>query len=139
MLTKLERHHNMPHLIIDYSANLEDAIDMGGLCECLRLVATGLDAFPAAGVRVRAHAARHYAIADGNPAHGYIDVVVRLRAGRDLAVKQAATQVLFAAAKEFIGAVMAKRPIALSFEMRDIDPDLSPKAGTIRDHLETLT
>lgn len=127
----------MPHLIIDYSANLEEAIDMAGLCECLRIVATGLDAFPAAGVRVRAHAAQHYAIADGNPAHGYIDVSVRLRAGRELAVKQAATQALFAAAEAFIAPVMAIRPIALSFEMRDIDPDLSPKTGTIRDHLET--
>ena len=127
----------MPHLIIDYSANLEEAIDMAGLCECLRIVATGLDAFPSAGVRVRAHAAQHYAIADGNPAHGYIDVSVRLRAGRELAVKQAATQALFAAAEAFIATVMAIRPIALSFEMRDIDPDLSPKTGTIRDHLET--
>jgi 5-carboxymethyl-2-hydroxymuconate isomerase len=127
----------VPHLIIDYSANLEEAIDMAGLCECLRIVATGLDAFPSAGVRVRAHAAQHYAIADGNPAHGYIDVSVRLRAGRELAVKQAATQALFAAAEAFIAPVMAIRPIALSFEMRDIDPDLSPKTGTIRDHLET--
>ena len=126
----------MPHLTIDYSANLEDAIDMAGLCERLRLVATGLEAFPAAGVRVRAHAAQHYAIADGNPAHGYIDVSVRLRAGRDQAVKQAATQALFDAARDFVAPVMAMRPIALSFEMRDIDPDLSPKTGTIRDHLE---
>jgi 5-carboxymethyl-2-hydroxymuconate isomerase len=30
---------------------------------------------------------------------------------------------------------MARHSIALSFEMRDIDPDLSPKTGTIRDHL----
>lgn len=126
----------MPHLIVDYSVNLEDAIDMGGLCECLRVVATGLNAFPSAGVRVRAHAAQHYAIADGNPAHGYIDISVRLRAGRDLAVKKAATQALFDAAQAFITPVMATRPIALSFEMRDIDPELSPKTGTIRDYLE---
>ncbi|APE42553.1 5-carboxymethyl-2-hydroxymuconate isomerase [Sulfitobacter alexandrii] len=126
----------MPHLIIDYSANLEDAIDMAGLCERLRVVATGLEAFPAAGVRVRAHAARHYAIADGNSAHGFIDVSVRLRAGRDPEVKKAATQALFDAAEAFIAPVMATRPIALSFEMRDIDPALSPKTGTIRDHLE---
>ena len=31
---------------------------------------------------------------------------------------------------------MASRSIALSLEMRDIDPELSPKVGTIRDHLE---
>ena len=30
---------------------------------------------------------------------------------------------------------MAQRSIALSMEMRDIDPGLSPKSGTIRDQL----
>ena len=126
----------MPHLIVDYSANLESAVDMAGLCEALRVAATGLDVFPAAGVRVRAIAADYYAIADGNPAHGYIDISVRLRAGREMAAKKAATETLFAVAKDFVAPVMAKQPIALSFEMRDIDPELSPKTGTIRDHLK---
>ncbi|GAA6177523.1 5-carboxymethyl-2-hydroxymuconate isomerase [Sulfitobacter pacificus] len=126
----------MPHLIIDYSSNLEEAVDMAGLCDALRVCATGLAAFPAAGVRVRATPAPHYSIADGNPAHGYIDISVRLRGGRDQSVKEAATSALFAAAKDFIAPVMAKHPIALSFEMRDIDPTLSPKVGTIRDHLK---
>lgn len=127
---------NMPHFIIDYSANLEDAVDMAGLCEALRVTACGLDVFPSAGVRVRAIAAQHYSIADGNPAHGYIDITVRLRGGRAAAAKKHATQVLFETARAFIAPVMAKQPIALSFEMRDIDPELSPKTGTIRDHLE---
>jgi 5-carboxymethyl-2-hydroxymuconate isomerase len=126
----------MPHLIIDYSANLEDVVDMAGLCNALRIAATKLEAFPAAGVRVRAIPARHYSIADGNPAHGYIDISVRLRAGRDLAVKKAATQQLFSVAETFIAPAMDIHPIALSFEMRDIDPALSPKTGTIRDHLK---
>ena len=126
----------MPHLIIDYSRNLESTIDMAELCNHLRIVACGLDAFPAAGVRVRAIAADHYSIADGNPAHGYIDVSVRLRGGRPADVKKASIEALFEATREFIAPVMAKQPIALSFEMRDIDPDLSPKTGTIRDHLE---
>ncbi len=52
-------------------------------------------------------------------------------------VKKAATQELFDAARRFLAPVMNARPVALSFEMRDIDPDLSPKTGTIRDHLET--
>ena len=30
---------------------------------------------------------------------------------------------------------LAQHPIALSLEVRDIDPELSPKTGTIRDHL----
>jgi 5-carboxymethyl-2-hydroxymuconate isomerase len=126
----------MPHLIIDYSPNLDSAIDMAGLCDHLRVVAGSLEAFPAAGVRVRAIATNHYSIADGNPAHGYIDVSVRLRGGRPDDVKKASVQALFEATRDFIAPVMAKQPIALSFEMRDIDPELSPKTGTIRDHLE---
>lgn len=125
----------MPHLIIDYSANLEKVIDIAGLCNAIRVAATGLDVFPAAGVRVRAVPAPHYSIADGNSAHGYIDISVRLRAGRELAAKKMATEVLFKVAEDFVAPVMAKQPIALSFEMRDIDPALSPKSGSIRDHL----
>ena len=44
----------MPHLIVDYSANLDAEIDMQAFCEHLRAVAVEIEAFPAAGVRVRA-------------------------------------------------------------------------------------
>lgn len=126
----------MPHLIVDYSANLEEEIDISGFCDCLRQAAVRIDAFPSAGVRVRAVPAPHWSIADGNPQHGYIDISVRLRAGRSDDEKAAATKAIFDAAHEFLAPVMALRPLALSLEMRDIDPALSPKAGTIRDHLE---
>ena len=71
----------MPHLSIAYSANLDSVIDIGDFCDHLRRTAIGLDVFPAAGVRVRAWAARHYSIADGNPAHGFVDISVRCAAG----------------------------------------------------------
>ena len=131
------RKRTVPHIIIDYSANLESAVDFSALCEHLRRAATGVDAFPDAGIRVRAIAAHHYAIADGNPRHGYIDISVRLRAGRALAVKEAATALLFAAAQSFLRPCLETQPVALSLEMRDIDPALSPKTGTIRDYLES--
>lgn len=126
----------MPHIQIDYSANVEAHTDMSAFCEALRAAAEGIDAFPLAGLRVRAVRVDHYAIADGNPAHGFIDISVRLRAGRPDAVKQDAVARLFAAAEAFVAPTMAQHPIALSLEMRDIDPALSPKTGSIRDHLE---
>ncbi|KIN70497.1 5-carboxymethyl-2-hydroxymuconate isomerase [Sulfitobacter noctilucae] len=112
---------------------------MSALCEALRKSMTQMPVFPAAGVRVRAIPALHYSIADGNPAHGYIDISLRLRAGRAQSDKEAATEALFAVARDFIAPVMAKQPIALSFETRDIDPALSPITGTIRDHLKDMT
>ncbi|MEO1679741.1 MAG: 5-carboxymethyl-2-hydroxymuconate isomerase [Pseudomonadota bacterium] len=126
----------MPHVHIEYSANLDEVIDMAGLCEAVRAEAARIEAFPMPGIRVRATRVDHYAIADGNPAHGFIDLSVRLRGGRPQDVKEAAIQRIFAAVKDFVAPALATRSIALSAEMRDIDPTLSPKFGNIRDHLE---
>ena len=126
----------MPHFQIDYSGNLEEVVDMSGLCEAIRAKAASIDTFPMAGVRVRATRVDHYAIADGNPKHGFIDISIRLRGGRAPEVKQDATQRIFEAARDYLAPAMTSHSIALSLEMRDIDPDLSPKTGTIRDHLE---
>lgn len=126
----------MPHLMIDYSANVEPDVDMGALCDTLRDVAASIDAFPLAGVKVRAVRVDHYAIADGNPEHGFIDISVRIREGRDIQTKQNAAQKLFDAANEFVADVMQRRSLALSLELRDIDAALSPKSGSIRKYLE---
>ena len=126
----------MPHLMIDYSANIEPDVDIGALCDTLRDVAASIDAFPLAGVKVRAVRVDHYAIADGNPEHGFIDISVRIREGRDMETKQNAAQKIFDAANEFVADLMQRRSLALSLELRDIDAALSPKSGSIRKYLE---
>lgn len=127
----------MPHIQIDYSANMEDRVDMGALCEAIRAEAVMIDALPMPGLRVRAVRVDHYAIADGDPKHGFVDISVRLREGRPMDVKQDAIARIFQAAEDFLEPALAQYSIALSAEMRDIDAALSPKTGTIRDHLET--
>ena len=126
----------MPHLMIDYSANVEPDVDIGALCDTLRDAAASIDAFPLAGVKVRAVRVDHYAIADGNPEHGFIDISVRIREGRDMETKQNAAQKIFDAANEFVADLMQRRSLALSLELRDIDSALSPKSGSIRKYLE---
>jgi 5-carboxymethyl-2-hydroxymuconate isomerase len=125
----------MPHLMIDYSANIEPDIDMSRLCEHLRAIAAEIEAFPIAGVKVRAVRVDHYAIADGNPAHGFIDISVRIREGRDLETKKQAVDAIFNAANDFVSPIMQKRSLALSVELRDITAELAPKSGTIRKYL----
>jgi len=129
----------MPHFHVEYSGNLEDRIDMGGLCECIRATAAGIDTFPMPGIRVRATRVDHYAIADGNSEHGFIDISIRLRAGRSDDVKRDAVKRIFDATKSCLAPAFEKYSIALSLEMRDIDPELSPKTGTIRRHLAATT
>ena len=125
----------MPHFIVEYSGNLEDVVDMSAFCEEIRKTAAGIDTFPMPGIRVRAFRADHVAIADGDPKHGFIDISIRLREGRPQDVKEAAVAEIFAAAKAFVAPVLKSRSLALSLEMRDIDASLSPKTGSIRDHL----
>lgn len=125
----------MAHFHIEYSGNLESQIDIGGLCELIRSEAADIETFPTPGVRVRAVRVDHYAIADGNPKHGFIDISIRLRGGRPDSVKREATARIFAVVKQAIEPAMKMHSIALSLEMRDIDPELSPKTGTIREHL----
>ena len=126
----------MPHFQIEYSANLETVIDMGALCEAIRAKAATIDTFPMAGIRVRATRVDFVAMADGDPKHGFIDLSIRLREGRPDGVKRDAIDQIFAVLKEFMTPAMASHSIALSAEMRDINAELSPKFGTIRDHLE---
>ena len=126
----------MAHYHIDYSANLESVIDIAALCEAIRACAASIQTFPTAGVRVRATRVDHYAMADGNPKHGFIDLSVRLRAGRDAQVKKEAIAQIFATLKDVTASAMETHSIAISAEMRDIDADLSPKFGNIRDHME---
>ena len=123
----------MPHLTVDYSANVEDAVE--GLCDVIRQAAIRTGVFPMPGIRVRAFRADQVSIADGGDRHGYVDISIRLRAGRTDQQKELAASAVFEAARVHLAPAMATRSIALSLELRDIDPDLSPKAGTIRDHL----
>ena len=126
----------MPHFHIEYSANLESLVDMAQLCEAVRAKAAAIDTFPMAGIRVRATRVDHVAIANGNPKHGFVDLSVRLREGRPHDVKRDAITQIFAVLTDFMAPSMETLSVALSAEMRDIDADLSPKFGNIRDHLE---
>jgi 5-carboxymethyl-2-hydroxymuconate isomerase len=125
----------MPHFHIDYSPNLEARLDIAGLCRVIRDAAVQTGVFPLAGIRVRATACTHVVMADGNPDHAFLDLSVRLRGGRSLEARRAATQTIFAAMEAYCAQVMRTSSLMLSMEMRDIDPELSPKASSIRDHL----
>ena len=126
----------MPHLTIEYSGNLEAEIDIADLCETLRRALAETELFALAGIRVRAYRCDHWSIADGDSFHGFIDMSLRIRSGRPLENRKAATAHLFAAAKGFLAPSLKRRSLSLSLEMRNIDPELSPKTGSIRQHLK---
>ena len=127
----------MPHISLEYSANLDDQLDIAGLCAALRDAAVATGVFPAAGIRVRAFAAHHVVIADGDPRHGFVDIAMRVGAGRDAPTLARAADEVFAAAQRFTAAHMAAEPFMLSLELREMDAATSHKDSSIRRFLPT--
>lgn len=125
----------MPHIILEYSSNLEGRLDMAALCVALKDAAAATGVFPPAGIRVRAYKADHVVIADGDPSHGFVDITVRLGAGRDAAAKTRAADAVFDAARGFTAELMASAPFMLSLDLREIDAKFSRKTSSIRDYL----
>ena len=126
----------MPHFTIEYSANLDARVDMGKVVEVVRKAAIETGIFPLGGIRVRAVRCEHYAIAGGNPHLGFLDMVLRLGEGRDLATRRQAGEHIFKALSAYLDPVFAETKFALSFDMQINDKDTSWKRNNIHDALK---
>ena len=125
----------MPHLTVEYSANLEARADLDALCGTLleTILATGL--FEVGAVRVRALRADHYAIADRLPENGFVDLNLRIGKGRSAEEKKRTGEALFAAATTTLAPLLETPHFALSLEIREIDAELSWKKNAIHPRL----
>jgi 5-carboxymethyl-2-hydroxymuconate isomerase len=126
----------MPHFTIEYSANLDGHLDMAEVVEVVRKAAVEAVIFPLGGIRVRAIKCEHYAIADGNPNHAFLDMVLRLGEGRDLATRKKAGEHVFKALSTYLDPVFAQMKFALSFDMQINDKETSFKRNNIHEALK---
>ena len=126
----------MPHFTIEYSANLDERLDMAEVVDVVRKAAVETGIFPLGGIRVRAVRCEHYAIADGRPAYGFLAMVLRLGEGRDLATRKKAGEHIFKALSAHLDPVFAQSKFALSFDMQINDKETSWKRNNIHDALK---
>ena len=126
----------MPHFTIEYSANLDAQVDMGKVVELVRKAAVETGIFPLGGIRVRAVRCEHYAIADGQKNFGFLDMVLRLGEGRDLATRKQAGEHIFKALSAHLDPVFASSKFALSFDMQINDKETSWKRNNIHEALK---
>jgi 5-carboxymethyl-2-hydroxymuconate isomerase len=126
----------MPHFTIEYSANLDARVDMGKLVELVRTAAVETGMFPLGGIRVRAIRCQHYAIATGEPEFAFLDMVLRLGEGRDLAARKKAGEYIFNALSRYLDPVFADSKLALSFDMQINDKETSWKRNNIHEALK---
>ena len=129
----------MPHLILEYSSNLETDVDIAALCAVMRdaMVTTGI--FPLGGIRVRAFPCHTYVIADGDPDLAYLHMICRAGHGRPEDTRKQAAEAIYAAAEAHLKPLI-NRPFALSLDFDELSPVTSLKRyNTIHEHLKAKT
>ena len=126
----------MPHFTLEYSANLDDRVDLAEVVEIVRKATAETGIFPLGGIRVRAVRCEHYAIADGRAEFGFLDMVLRLGEGRDLAARKKAGDHIFKALSSHLDPVFANSKFALSFDMQINDKETSWKRNNIHEALK---
>ncbi len=122
----------MPHLVILYTAQLDQQVEMKALCRQLADTMltvkdeAGKQVFPTGGTRVLAYPAPHYAVADGGAAgqaaggdgdYAFVYLNLRMGRGRSEATQQAAGEALIQVVKEFFAPLMATQHMGVTLQI----------------------
>jgi 5-carboxymethyl-2-hydroxymuconate isomerase len=111
----------MAHCIVEYSANLEADLSPRQLLERMHATMVASGVFPLGGIRVRAARRDLYIVADGDPDHAFVAVLIRMGRGRDEATRKRVSQELLAALADETRESFARRGLSLSVEIQEID------------------
>lgn len=114
----------MAHATVEWTANLDGQFDRQALlaliADEMRLRSDGV--FPVGGIRVRAVRLDDYVIADGaDPRDAFINIDVKMGAGRPLEFRQRFFEQLFGAVRDQLGDLFDRVPLALSLYVEEAE------------------
>ena len=127
----------MPHLVIQYTDNIEPQAELGTLCRKLADVlvaqrdAEGKQIFPIGGTRVLAYPTPHFAVADGAHDHAFVYLNVRIAAGRERALVTATGEALIAAVRSHFATIFASRPVGITLQIDEGAPVFDAKHSNL--------
>lgn len=125
----------MPHIMIEYSANLHGRLDVPAFLSVVHEAALATGVFPIGGIRTRAYAAEHYRIADGHADNAFVHIGLRIGPGRDLQTRKRACEEIFAAARRHLAPLYEALPLGISLDMQDLDPVLRLKQNNLHEYV----
>ena len=120
----------MAHLIIEYSRNLDDRVDVDEVVGTLHEAALGTGVVRIDALRTRAVAREHYAVGDRDPGNSFVAVVARLGPGRPDHEKHELVDALITALEEVLGDAAATS--MLSVEYQEIDAEFRANRNHLR-------
>jgi 5-carboxymethyl-2-hydroxymuconate isomerase len=126
----------LPHLLVEYSANIEPRLNLDGLLDKLHATAVETGVFPLGGLRIRAYPVKHYRVADKHPDNAFVHVTALIGHGRTLEVQQRAGEAVFATLKEHLDPLFRAGPLAISFYIQEAHPVLSYKHNNLHEYVK---
>ena len=126
----------MPHIVIEYSANLEAQVPFPRFLAALRDTALSTGVFPLGGIRVRAYRADHYVVADGHPDNAFVHIMLRVGHGRDLETRKRACDAIFATVCRELEPLQQRIPLGISMEMQEVDAVLTYKKNNLHEYVK---
>ncbi|MDN6859575.1 hypothetical protein QO207_23555 [Pseudomonas sp. CAN2814] len=121
----------MPHITIDYTANLTDDLQPLDLPRKLHEAAQALAVFPINGLRTFARAIEDYQVGANQKNEAFINIQIRIAPGRPEELRQRIVDTLFATAEQTLATLMEKRPVGLQLEITEFDRSLTRMAGSL--------
>jgi 5-carboxymethyl-2-hydroxymuconate isomerase len=126
----------LPHLIIEYSANIESELGLDALLDKLHATALRTGVFPIGGLRIRAHRSEHYRIADNHPDNAFVHLTALIGHGRPLDVQERAGKELLVTLTDHCAALYERTPLALSLNVQEMHPVLNFKKNNLHEYVK---
>ncbi|MCP1622668.1 5-carboxymethyl-2-hydroxymuconate Delta-isomerase [Pseudomonas nitroreducens] len=121
----------MPHITIDYTANLADDLAPLDLPRKLHEAARTMGVFPLNGLRTFARAIEEFQVGANTKDEAFINIQIRIAPGRPEELRQRIVDTLFSTAEQTLAALMEKRPVGLQLEITELDRSLTRMAGSL--------
>jgi 5-carboxymethyl-2-hydroxymuconate isomerase len=113
----------MPHVVLQYTANLEARVDMKALCRNIAdtLIAqrdeAGGPLFPPGGTRVLAYPAQTYAVADSKGDYAFCYINIRIAEGRSETKKKASGDAVLTKVQAHFESAFAKGHVGVTIQI----------------------
>ncbi|GAK12405.1 5-carboxymethyl-2-hydroxymuconate Delta-isomerase [Geomicrobium sp. JCM 19039] len=118
----------MPHIIVEYTANLQGETDVRKLLARMnRVFIARPETFPVGGIRSRAIALTDYVVADDTVDDAFVHTQIRIGAGRSEEEKKDVCDALFHVMEDHFKELFSERYLALSLELYEF-----PVSGTYK-------
>ena len=111
----------MPHFVLEYSDNIREKAGHEALFKQLHEILVTKGPVPLKAIKSRAIMHRDFRVGDGNKSNAFVHLTLSLMKGRDLALRKAMGEALFACVKDAFAQSSKELNCSFSLEIREME------------------